>query len=65
MGNFCCKKNYAKNVQFINELDDTNFHLNPKGFIMFHECRENGLLMISIDFQSFSLRQQTSTFRLK
>ena len=49
MGNFCCKKNYAKNVQFINELDDTNFHLNPKDF-MFHECRADGVLMISIDF---------------
>ena len=49
MGNFCCKKNYAKNVQFINELDDTNFHLNPKDF-MFHECRADRVLMISIDF---------------
>ena len=59
MGNFCCKKkHYAKTVQFINELGDTYFHFNPKGFITCHERRAHGVLMTSIDFQGFSFRQQ-------
>ena len=49
-----------KNVQFINEHDNTKFHLNPKDFITFHECRAHSVWMISIDFyfQGCSFRQQ-------
>ena len=48
----------AKNICFINELEDSNFHLNPYGIITLSGCRGHGVLMIAIDFEGFMSRKQ-------
>ena len=55
---FCKKRHYAKDIEFINELNDDNFHLNPIDSISFHECRGNGVLIISFDFKGYNFWQQ-------
>ena len=59
MGSFCCKnKHYAKMSSLLTSFMILISHLNPKGFIMLHECTGHGVLMISINFQGFNFKQQ-------
>ena len=58
MGNFFDMKQFLKSVEFISELDDANFHLNPRGYITFHECRGQGFLTSSFNFDDFNFRKK-------
>ena len=58
MGNFFDTKQCIKIVEFISEFDDVNFHLNPRGYITFHECRGQGFLTSSFNFDDFDFRKK-------